>query len=320
MNKFLTIAKNTFIESIRQPFFAVIVFSSLFLFAFAPSITMFTMSDDNKLLRELGLSTLFLAGLFIAIFCASSAISEEIQSKTISTVLTKPVRRPLYIFSKFAGIAWAVLFAHIICTIALLFAIRHGVLETASDEPDYTVIVAAAIVISLSVILTFFLNYSYDWKFSSTLVTTLGFFSLIAIVLLCFIDRNLQFNPRHNGFHRFDIYASVLLLLAELLIAAVALALSCRFNLIATFSGCVGIFMLGLVNDYIFGRFAETKIWAKIGKYAVPNLQVFWISDAIYEGSTVPIKYIGISALYAVCYIAAVLMLAFAVFQKRQVG
>ncbi|MHC4532247.1 MAG: hypothetical protein ACYSXD_11910, partial [Planctomycetota bacterium] len=66
--------------------------------------------------------------------------------------------------------------------------------------------------------------------------------------------------------------------------------------------------------------YAETKIWAKIGRFLVPNLQVFWISDAIYEGSVVPLKYIVISAFYAVCYTTAILLVAIALFQRRQVG
>ena len=77
---------------------------------------------------------------------------------------------------------------------------------------------------------------------------------------------------------------------------------------------------MGLVSDYTFGRFAETHLWAKIGRFLVPNLQVFWISDAIYEGSEVPLKYILISASYALCYTAAILSLAIALFQRRQVG
>jgi len=52
----------------------------------------------------------------------------------------------------------------------------------------------------------------------------------------------------------------------------------------------------------------------------VPNLQIFWISDAIYEGSQVPVKYIAISASYALCYTTAILALAIALFQRRQVG
>jgi len=61
-------------------------------------------------------------------------------------------------------------------------------------------------------------------------------------------------------------------------------------------------------------------LWAKIGKYLVPDLQIFWVSDAIYEEHRVPPAYIGIVASYTLCYTAAVLALAVAVFQRRQVG
>jgi hypothetical protein len=47
---------------------------------------------------------------------------------------------------------------------------------------------------------------------------------------------------------------------------------------------------------------------------------MFWISDAIYEESAVPLKYIFISGSYAFCYTTAVLATAIALFQRRQVG
>ena len=87
-----------------------------------------------------------------------------------------------------------------------------------------------------------------------------------------------------------------------------------------TLSVCIGIFLLGLVSDYAFGRFADTHLWARIGRFIVPNLQIFWISDAIYEGSKVSLKYIAMSASYALCYTGAILALAIALFQRRQVG
>jgi len=119
MGKLFTIAKNTFIETLRQPIYATIVVIALLLFFLSPSLTMYSLSDDNKLLRELGLSTLFLASLFIAIFSACEAVAEELENKTITTVLTKPVQRPIFIIAKFFGVASAVALAHYICTIAL---------------------------------------------------------------------------------------------------------------------------------------------------------------------------------------------------------
>ena len=117
-----------------------------------------------------------------------------------------------------------------------------------------------------------------------------------------------------------DIYGSVLLLLAALIIVALAVALSARFNIAVTLSACVGIFLLGLVSDYVFGRLADTRLWAKICYFLLPNLQTFWISDAIYEENAVPLKYVLISASYAVCYTVGILALAVAVFQRKQVG
>ncbi len=320
MDKLFTIAKNTFIETLRQPVYAVIIIVALFLFFMSPSLTMYTMSDDNKLLRELGLSTLFLTSLFIAIFSASGAVAEEIENKTITTVLTKPVQRPIFIIAKFLGVAGAVALAHYICTIALIMAIRHGVLESVNDPHDWTVIATAAVVVVASFLLTAFFNYCYDWKFSSTAIVLTAIFATFGLIFLFFIDRNWQFNPKDNSINALDVYGSVLLLLAAMIIVALAVALSARFNIVVTLSACIGIFLLGLISDYAFGRFAETKLWAKIGRFLVPNLQIFWISDAIYEGSDVPLKYIMITATYALCYTIGILALAVALFQRRQVG
>jgi len=320
MHRLFTIAKNTFIETLRQPVYAIIITAALFLFIISPSLTMYTMSDDDKLLREIGLSTLFLTSLFIAIFAASGAVAEEIENKTITTVLSKPVQRPIFIIAKFFGVAAAVILAHYICTIALLMSIRHGVIEATWETRDWTVICAAAVVVVSTLLLTVFFNFAYGWKFSSTAIVLAGIFATFGIVFLSFIDRNWKFNPEENGINALDVYGAVLLLLAAIIIVALAVALSARFNVVVTLSACVGIFLLGLVSDYTFGRLAETKIWAKICWFLVPNLQIFWISDAIYEGSEVPLRYIMISACYALCYTIAALLLAIALFQRRQVG
>jgi len=320
INKLVTVVKNTFTETIRQPVYCVIIVAALFLFVLSPAITMYTIEDDNKLLREIGLSTLFLTGLFIAIFSASGAVNEEIENKTITTVLSKPISRPVFVIGKFLGVSLAVILAHYICTIAILFVTRHGVMESAAQTHDWTVLTVAGVAIIGTIALTALFNFSYGWRASSTGILLLAIFSTLGVGILAFVDRHWQFNPARNGFNSLDIYGSVLLLFAVMIIVALAVALSTRFNIVVTLSCCIGIFLLGLVSDYVFGRFAETYLWAKIGRFLVPNLQMFWVSDAIYEGSSIPVKYIGMASTYAISYTTAVLMLAIASFQRRQVG
>jgi len=263
--KLLIVAKNTLTETLRQPIYAVIIAFSLFLFFMSPSIAMYTMDEDIKMLREIGLSTLVLTGLFIAIFSATAALTEEIETKTITTVLSKPIGRPTFILGKFLGVTAAVALAHYICTLALLMTTRHGVLEAATDTHDWPVIATVGAVVLLALLLTAFLNYIY-------------------------------------------------------VLVALAIAFSTRLNVVLTLACCVGAFLLGLISDYVFGRFVQTHFWARLGHILVPNLQVFWISDAIYEGSSIEPYYLLISALYALLYTAGILLIAIALFQKRQVG
>jgi len=318
--KIFVIAKNTFIETLRQPIYAVIISFTLFLFVMSPSLTMYSMDENIKLLRELGLSTLFLAGLFIAIFSAAGAITEEIESKTITTLLSKPISRFVFILGKFFGVTAAVVLAHYICSLALLMTLRHGVLEYAAETHDWTVIVTVLVIVTTTLLLTAFLNYSYDWPFSATAITLTAIFASIGMVFLYFIDKQWQFNPQNNTFTLFDIFGSALLLMAIIVLVALAVMFSTRFNVVLTLTFCVGVFLLGLISDYVFGRFADTYLWAKIGKLLTPNLQVFWITDAIYEGTTIPPAYLLTTGIYAVLYTAGILLLAIAMFQRRQIG
>jgi hypothetical protein len=318
--RLITIAKNTFTESLRQPIYAVIIVFSLLLMLLAPAISMYTLDEDIKLLRELGLSTLFLAGLFISVFASTGAITEEIESGTITTVLSKPISRPVFVLGKFFGVAAAVTLAHLLLTMAFLMATRHGVLETASDEIDWTVITAAGIALMATLIITAFMNYAYDWNFPSTGIVLGTIFAGFVILFLFFVDRDWKFNPKNNHFEVFDIIASLLLLMAMFGLVALAILFSTRFNEVVTLTFCVGIFLLGLISDWIFGRFADQHLWAKIGYILTPNLQIFWVSDAIYESNTIPGSYLLLASSYSFLYTAGILALAIALFQRRQVG
>lgn len=320
IGKIFTIAKNTAFETLRQPIYVIIILGALLLLLLAPAISMYTLDEDVKLLRELAFSTLFLAGLFISVFSAGGALTEEIETGTITTVLSKPLPRPLFVIGKFAGLAFAVILSHYLLSTAMLMAVRHGVLQTASDEPDWPVITVAAIVFLSTILISALLNYFYEWHFSSTSIVLGTMLSSFGILFLVFVDRDWKVNPSQNGFHLFDVHASVLLLLAVLTTVALAVLFSTRFNVVLTLLCCLSVFLLGLITDWLFGRFADQYLWAKIGSILLPNFQIFWVSDAIYENKQVSVDYILLGMYYAFLYILGILFLAVALFQNRQVG
>ena len=140
------------------------------------------------------------------------------------------------------------------------------------------------------------------------------------IIFLVFIDKHWKFNPADNHFESFDIMASGLLLMALFTLVALAILFSTRFNEVLTLIFCVGFFLLGLISDWVFGRFADQQLWAKIGAAVTPNLQIFWVSDAIYETGVVPISYLWLALAYSTLYTAGILALAVAFFQRRHCG
>jgi hypothetical protein len=123
-------------------------------------------------------------------------------------------------------------------------------------------------------------------------------------------------------------------LFAIIVLVALATLFSTRFNEVLTLTFCVGIFLLGLISDWVFGRFAIRDIAdpayslldkagilaAKAGVILVPNLQLYWVSDAIYEIGSVPANYLVLVSGYTALYTAGILALAMALFQKRQIG
>ena len=88
ISKLLTIAANTFTESLRRPTFIAVLGTVSLLLAFNPAISILTLGEDEKLLIDLGLSTILLGGLFLSAFTATGSISVEIDNKTILAVVT----------------------------------------------------------------------------------------------------------------------------------------------------------------------------------------------------------------------------------------
>jgi ABC-type transport system involved in multi-copper enzyme maturation permease subunit len=128
----LSIARNGFLESIRQPVFVVLLLGGTLAMVLNVNLAAFTLEDDNKLLIDLGLSTLFIAGLLLAAFTATSVLSREIENKTVLTVVSKPVTRAAVIVGKFLGVAVAL-------AVAVRVAVPLAVLLVDS-KPEETII------------------------------------------------------------------------------------------------------------------------------------------------------------------------------------
>jgi hypothetical protein len=127
--------------------------------------------------------------------------------------------------------------------------------------------------------------------------------------------------PDYKGLDWRVIPASALILMALLILAALALACSTRVEVIPTLAICSALFLLGLVSDYFWGTCANAgSWWATVLYAATPNWQLFWVADALEQDNKIPLRYLGEALGYAAAYITAVLAVALALFEDRELS
>ena len=119
LEQLLAIARNTFFESIRQPVLLVVLVICTILVVLSNPFSAYTMTDDNKMFVDIGLSTVFIGGAILSAFIASNVITREIENRTVLTVVSKPVSRPVFIFGKYVGVCGAQVLAMLKLTVSV---------------------------------------------------------------------------------------------------------------------------------------------------------------------------------------------------------
>jgi ABC-2 type transport system permease protein len=258
----ITIARNTFIESIRQPIFFVMVLVAGVLQLFTTWSTGFAMgytesgevSGDNKLLFQVGLASVFVCGTLLAAFVATAVISREIENKTVLTVVSKPVARPSVVVGKYLGVALSMLLALLPMVIFLLMSLRHGVMSTAGDELDQPVLTFTFGALLLSMFVAGVCNFFYGWYFSQTCMVILAPLLTLAYVLVLLLNKGWAWQPIGKEFMPQITLACAGVVLAVLVLTAVATAVSTRLGQVMTIVVCAGVFVFGLLTNSLLGR------------------------------------------------------------------
>lgn len=100
----LSIAFNTFRENIREKLLYNLLIFALLMIGSSILLTGLTVGEWDRLIINLGLSSMNFFGVLIAIFVGISLVSKEIDKKTIYTILSKPVPRYEFLLGKYLGL------------------------------------------------------------------------------------------------------------------------------------------------------------------------------------------------------------------------
>ncbi len=317
--KVLTIAGNAFRETVRQPVYCVVVGVALVAIATSPSFSMFTLMEGEKLVQDMGLSTILLAGLLLAVLSASHVVTEEIRGRTALMVMARPVSRASFVLGKFVGVALAQAVAAYLLTLVLTMTVRIGVPEAAYTKLDNALMAGEGAALALTLLLALGANFLFDKPFtSSAVVAALVLFTAVFLGF-GFTDKELKAVPYLSAYKADTVKACVTAFPTVLVLTAAGVACATRLSLVGSIVGCSLFYVVGVLNDYVLGRYAASSLLAAVPYTLLPNFQVFWMGDALSAETPIPWSYVRNALGYGSAYAAALVFLAMFLFETREI-
>src|SRR5438105_11739335 len=140
--RIFAISINTLIELTRQKVFYVLLIFALLLIGCSVFMARFTFQQEFQILKDISLGAMSIFSSLLAIVATARLIPQDIEDRTIYTILAKPVPRFEYVIGKVAGVLLLLAISTVVMTamfLAVLYSreqtLIHEVMRQAGGAP-----------------------------------------------------------------------------------------------------------------------------------------------------------------------------------------
>jgi hypothetical protein len=122
------------------------------------------------------------------------------------------------------------------------------------------------------------------------------------------------------------VKAALLTIQAVLVMTSIAVAVSTRLGALGTAFVTGTFFLLGLTSEYVHNLLVGLQwgwLWESFAGMlhtVVPNLERFWVNDALTREIPIPASYMLFTSAYALVYVVAMLLVASFLMQNRDIS
>ena len=312
----LTIQKTAFIQIARHPVFYLVLAFAAFLVFISQKLVLFSFHTELNMIRELGLSTLVLWGVFTCILFTHQSVFAEFENRSAMTLLSKPVFRSSYVVGKYLGLFRALFLGAFLLTLTLILTlwIHEGL-------PKLELSLIKSSSASLHVHMD-----SPPHDMMSGPVFSLGGSSLGAPLrhattpgedVWAYVTG--QFVP----INVFPMLLGGLLAFAQIaVIASFSLCLATFFPTVVVAVGTLSFYLVGHLTDYLVGLLHSDVTISVIVRLLIrcvlPNLEQFNPVDHLSRGDALPTIYVALALAYGTLYVLVVLGTTSFAFSRRE--
>lgn len=108
--RILAISQNTLREALRSRVLYLCLLFAIGLIGISPLLADVSAGEEKKVLIDFGLASISFFSVLLAILIGTNLVYQEVEKKTIYTILSKPVERYEFLLGKFLGLAFTILF------------------------------------------------------------------------------------------------------------------------------------------------------------------------------------------------------------------
>jgi ABC-type transport system involved in multi-copper enzyme maturation permease subunit len=123
MRAIKAIAANTFREAIRDRILYLFVGFAIIMVLSTKLFGMLTVGDEGKIVKDIGLASMQVFSMLIAVMMSMILISREVDNRTVFNILAKPVRRWQFILGKYLGLVTIVAANLLLITLVLMLMV-----------------------------------------------------------------------------------------------------------------------------------------------------------------------------------------------------
>jgi len=119
------IAVNGFREAVRDKVMYSLVAFAVLMIVVSYVLGQLTAGQDLKIMKDVGLSSIAIFGLFMAVFIGIGLVSKEVERRSVYALLAKPIRRADILLGKYLGLVLTLVVNVTVMTIALYAVLAY---------------------------------------------------------------------------------------------------------------------------------------------------------------------------------------------------
>ena len=302
------VAVNAFKVTVGDSFFLVINCFAIVAMLLMGTLPTFSMGEHIIMLREQCQALIFIMGCLAITFGMIRAVTDDLRRGSGSILMSRPVNGTNLLLGKWLGIMIGVIMLQVTWQFCYLWVsnIAHN-----QDHLNIGALIFYIAAFALPIIGVSIKHFLSAGKF------VFGVNLAICLAMLVFFGAFQMTIAVETDWGA--LYNGAMLIIGLISFSAILLPFAVKFDSVAVLACGFISFFGGTISEYLINQGLGTGTLSNIVKTVIPNWQVFWVTDIISDGKTVPGIYYIHCGVHSLLFLVLFMIISTSIFKRTEI-